>query len=322
MLRALITGIEGFTGKFLAAELANAGYDVFGVTHRPQLRPSRNVKRTYICDLCDSDELARIVAEVEPDVVIHLAAIAFVAHGNAEAIYRTNITGTRNLLESLKPVSLRLQCVLLASSANVYGFETEGVLDENALPAPANDYAVSKLAMEHMAKLYQDHLPITIVRPFNYTGLGQSNNFLLPKIISHVRRREPLIELGNLDVARDFSDVRVVVKYYRMLLETRAARGQTYNVCSEQPYTIDEVLAMVRSLSGHHFEVCVNPAFVRQNEIKKLVGSRAKLDAAVGAVPPIPLVETLRWMLDAPEVVERRVPSAKDTHHADLKVIS
>lgn len=322
MLKALITGIEGFTGKFLAAELNNAGYEVFGVTHKPQQHPNRNVKHVYICDMCDFNGLVRIVDEVEPDVVVHLAAIAFVAHGDTEAIYRTNIIGSSNLLEALKLAGRPIRSVLLASSANIYGFETEGVLDENTLPAPANDYAVSKLAMEHMAKLYQDYLPITIVRPFNYTGVGQPDKFLLPKIISHVRNRAPLIELGNLDVARDFSDVRVVVKYYRMLLETPAARGQTYNVCSGQPHTIDDVLAMVRSLSGHDFEVRVNPAFVRQNEIKTLVGSRAKLDATVGTIPPIALETTLRWMLEVPKLIELHIAPMNSMQHSEEKVVS
>lgn len=114
-----------------------------------------------------------------------------------------------------------------------------------------------------------------------------------------MRRRAPLIELGNLDVARDFSDVRNVVQLYRRLLEAPAAVGQTFNVCSGQAWSLNDVLTMVREISGHDFEVRVNPAFVRQNEVKTLVGSRAKLDAVVGEVPEIALRDTLRWMLEA-----------------------
>jgi nucleoside-diphosphate-sugar epimerase len=100
-------------------------------------------------------------------------------------------------------------------------------------------------------------------------------------------------------VARDFSDVRTVVQYYRRLLEQPAAIGETFNVCSGQGHTLDDVLAMARSLAGYDFEVRVNPAFVRANEVKTLIGSRAKLQAAVGAVPDIALLDTLRWMLAA-----------------------
>lgn len=298
-VRALITGVQGFTGRYLAAELHQAGYQVFGMEHTSHEKAIPGVTHVYDCDLADAAGLTRVVAEVQPDVVVHLAAIAFVAHGDVEAIYRTNLIGSRNLLEALSYVGRPLRAVLIASSANVYGNSTGGVLDETTPPAPANDYAVSKLAMEFMVKLYQDRLPITLVRPFNYTGVGQSESFLLPKIVSHVRRRAPVIELGNLDVERDFSDVRTVVQCYRRLLECPVARGETFNVCSGQAYSLDEVLRMVRALAGYSFEVRVNPAFVRANEVKKLIGSRTKLEAAVGAVSDIQLVDTLSWMINA-----------------------
>jgi nucleoside-diphosphate-sugar epimerase len=297
--RALITGVQGFTGRHLALELAKSGFDVFGLGHAPQAESIPGVQAVHVYDLADAAGLARVVAEVQPDVVAHLAAIAFVAHGDVDAIYRTNLIGSRNLLEALSHAEKPLQSVLLASSANVYGNAVGGVLDETTPPAPANDYAVSKLAMEYMAKLYRERLPIIIVRPFNYTGVGQSEDFLLPKIINHLRRRAPVIELGNLHVARDFSDVRTVVQYYRRLLEHPAAIGATFNVCSGQGHTLDEVLVMARSLAGYDFEVRVNPAFVRANEVKTLTGSRARLEAAVGVVPDIALLDTLRWMLAA-----------------------
>ena len=242
--------------------------------------------------------LAAVVRDVQPVKIAHLAAIAFVAHGDVDAIYRTNVVGTRNLLEALAQNRGVLDCVLLASSANVYGNSVGGVLDESTTPSPANDYAVSKLAMEYAARLYADRLPLVVVRPFNYTGVGQSDSFLIPKIVSHVRRRAPMIELGNLDVARDFSDVRNVVQLYKHLLENSAAVGQTFNVCSSQAWSLNDVISLVRELSGHDFEVRVNPAFVRQNEVKTLVGCRAKLNAAVGEIPEIALRDTLRWMLE------------------------
>jgi nucleoside-diphosphate-sugar epimerase len=128
--------------------------------------------------------------------------------------------------------------------------------------------------------------------------VGQSESFLLPKIVNHVRRHAPVIELGNLHVARDFSDVRTVVQYYRRLIENPSARGETFNVCSGRAYTLDEVLVIVRALAGYDFEVRVNPVFVRENEVKILIGNRAKLEAAVGVVPDIPLMDTLKWMIE------------------------
>ena len=133
-------------------------------------------------NLCDRAELGRAVAEIKPDVVAHLAAISFVAHGDVEAIYRTNVVGTRNLLEALAGLEKRPSAVLLASSANIYGNAAVEVIDESVQPSPANDYAVSKLAMEYMARLWMDRLPIIMTRPFNYSGVGQAPQFLLPKI--------------------------------------------------------------------------------------------------------------------------------------------
>lgn len=299
-MKALITGIHGFTGRYMAAELVQAGYEVVGLTHRPDDRSIPGVSEVRSCALADLQGLVTVMDQFQPDIVIHLAAIAFVAHGDVSSIYETNLMGSRNLLDAIIRAGVKPKAVLLASSANVYGNSTGGMLDEQTTPAPANDYAVSKLAMEYVAKLFQDRLPITIARPFNYTGVGQTENFLLPKIVAHARRLAPVIELGNLDVARDFSDVRMVVQCYRRLLEQPEAIGDTFNVCSGQAHTLHEVLSYVQEISGHDFEVRVNPAFVRANEVKSLLGNRSKLESVIGSVSDIPLLETLGWMIKAP----------------------
>jgi nucleoside-diphosphate-sugar epimerase len=299
MKTLLITGLDGFTGQYLAAQAKLAGYRIVGMSHH-QLDNQVSEVEWHVCDLADAKAVKSLVQSVQPDAVAHLAAISFVAHGDVEAIYRTNILGTRHLLEALTTCKQMPETVLLASSANIYGNSNEGCLDECVAPSPANDYAVSKLAMEHMAKLYVERLAISIVRPFNYTGVGQSSNFLLPKIVAHVKSKAPVIELGNLNVARDFSDVRMVVAYYLKLLQNPQPSGSVFNVCSGKAHTLNEVLDLARSISGHDFEVRVNPDFVRANEVKVLVGNKDKLDAAVGAVPTISLEDTLRWMIEAP----------------------
>jgi nucleoside-diphosphate-sugar epimerase len=145
---------------------------------------------------------------------------------------------------------VRPKRVLIASSANVYG-NVAGILGESQPAAPVNHYAVSKLAMEHMVHTWFDRLPIVITRPFNYTGIGQSQQFLVPKIVDHFVRRAAMIELGNLDVERDFSDVRFVARAYRGLLEYDCA-GQTVNICSGRPYTLRWILQMMQTISGYH----------------------------------------------------------------------
>jgi len=292
--RALVTGLHGFTGRYVARELAAAGYHVYGtVTPGTDAGPDM-----FTVDLLDRAAVAGVVGQVCPDVVVHLAAIAFVAHDDAERMYRVNVVGTRNLLEALAANAHKPSSVLLASSANIYGNADVAVIGEDVAPNPANDYAVSKLAMEHMARLWMDKLPITIVRPFNYTGVGQSENFLLPKIVSHFRRDARRIELGNLAVARDFSDVRVVAKTYRRLLAAAPA-GQTFNVCSGQSHSLESVIGMMGEIAGYPIEVYVNPAFVRANEVLSLTGDNTRLAGTIGPIPPVPLADTLRWMYEA-----------------------
>ncbi|KAG8150526.1 NAD-dependent epimerase/dehydratase family protein [Burkholderia catarinensis] len=295
MAKVFVTGLDGFTGRYMAEELIRSGHEVCGIVHKP----SGNVPwRTHVCNLLDSDALTRVLSDERPDAVVHLAAIAFVQHGDVGAIYQTNVVGTRNLLGALTRSASQPRAVLLASSANVYGNSDREVIDESTTPAPANDYAISKLAMEMVARTWEDKLPIVIARPFNYTGVGQDERFLLPKIVRHFRDRASRIELGNLNVVRDFSDVRTVVAVYRRLIEGEFA-GRTFNVCSGVGYSLQDVLSMMREISGHDLDVAVNPLFVRANEVHKLIGSRKQLEGAIGGFDSMDLRDTLAWMMES-----------------------
>lgn len=304
--RALITGLAGFTGYYMAQELVAAGYRVFGT-----VMPGNSVDHAasgvgaddvFSVDLCDPAAVAAMVDQVQPDVVLHLAGIAFVAHANVDLIYMVNVVGSRNLLAALAASAHRPGAVLLASSANIYGNASVPVIDESVAPAPANDYAVSKLAMEYMARLWMDRLPIILARPFNYTGVGQTDDFLLPKIVSHFRRGARAIELGNLAIARDFSDVRSVVRSYRALVAAApgaAGANPAFNICSGHSTSLHSVIAMMEQIAGYKIVVKVNPAFVRSNDVLTLTGSRARLDQAIGALEQPALADTLRWMYSA-----------------------
>jgi len=291
--RALVTGSQGFTGRYMAAELEAAGYEVIGFGSHP------GVEKGYVqADLTDAAAVSRAVGAVKPDVVVHLAALAFVGHGDPSAFYQVNLVGTRNLLQALADLDTPPEIVLLASSANVYGNQSGGRLAESTLPAPANDYAVSKVAMEYMARTWMNRLPIVITRPFNYTGVGQAENFLLPKIVSHFIDRKDVIELGNLDVSRDFSDVRAVVSAYRALVERKPV-GETFNIASGEARSLRELLDICSEITGHNPEIRVNPDFVRANEVKTLCGDVSKLRSCIGTWSTPSIEETLRWMLTA-----------------------
>jgi nucleoside-diphosphate-sugar epimerase len=299
MTRTLVTGAAGFTGRYLTSLLAARGHEVHGLVHHALDAPIVDSSAVHVADLADHRAIAEVAAKVRPDHVVHLAAITFVGHDDIDEMYRANVVGTRHLLEALTQLDATPTSVLLASSANIYGNAREGVLDETMRPAPANDYGVSKVAAEYVAQLYASKLPLTIVRPFNYTGRQQSETFLIPKIVAHVRRRAPVIELGNLDVARDFSDVRSIVEAYALLLDTPSAAGETFNICSGRAVSLREIIGLVSAISGHEFDVLTNPALVRANEVRILLGSSAKLEGAIGDLRRIPIEDTLRWMLDA-----------------------
>jgi nucleoside-diphosphate-sugar epimerase len=296
--RVLITGVTGFTGRYLAPTLAQAGYEVHGTAHGDSDLHIPGVHRLHSADVADAGAIAQLVSDLAPAKVVHLAAISFVGHSDVAEMYRTNILGTRNLLDSLANCAAPPEAVLIASSANIYGNARQGVLDESVPPSPVNDYAVTKAASELVSALYVSRLPLIVVRPFNYTGRGQSADFLIPKIVSHVRDGASEIRLGNVDVERDFSDVRDLVAAYARLLETPAAIGETFNFCSGTATSLRRLVDLVADISGKQISIRSDPALMRRSEVKSLCGSPARLEQAIGRLPRTPIEETLRWMLE------------------------
>ncbi|MBW4046361.1 MAG: NAD-dependent epimerase/dehydratase family protein [Proteobacteria bacterium] len=290
---ALVTGAGGFTGRYLVPALRDKEFRVVGLGEG-----ASSADVDISCNLTNTAAVRSAVEQAQPTHVVHLAALAFVGHGDARAFYDVNLFGTLNLLEALAALDVPPQKVLIASSANVYGTPGVEVIDETVCPAPVNHYACSKLAMEHMVRTWFERLPIVMTRPFNYTGVGQDEKFLIPKIVSHFQRNAAHIELGNLDVARDFSDVRDVAAAYMALLDSDA-HSDVFNVCTGEAVALREVLRMMAEISAHDLEVRVNPAFVRSNEIPVLRGDPRKLQGQTGHTSSIPLRDTLHWMYTA-----------------------
>jgi len=288
MKTVLLTGAGGFTGRHLEPALLQRGYSV---ARLDSVGPER-------CDLTDPAAVERTVLRANPESVIHLAAISYVAHGNADDFYRVNVIGTLNLLQALSRLVATPRRVIIASSANVYGTPSIEVLDESVCPAPVNHYACSKLAMECMVRTWFDRLPILITRPFNYTGPGQADHFLVPKIVKHFKERVPMIELGNLDVSRDYSDVEDVVASYVALLESDA-RSEVVNICSGRALALLDIVSMMQEIAGYEMEVRTNPEFIRVNEVARLVGSTAKLRSLVNIPAPRAFADTLRRMYES-----------------------
>ena len=280
-MRILITGVNGFTGVYLKKELENSGHEVFGLNS----------------NLLDLDGIEKEIKTIKPDCAAHLAAQSFVHSGDIAGIYQSNIIGTHNFLSAISNAAPNIKSIMLASSATVYG-NKEGCLTEHSSLNPPNDYAVSKMGMEKMAKLWFDRLPIFIVRPFNYTGVGQKNNFLIPKIVDHFKNKSSTISLGNINVSREFQDVRSIVKYYKELT-VKSPIHQTINICSGVSYALSDVVHVCQNLTGHKINIEVNPAFVRKNDAKDLKGDPTLLQSLIGKGIPYHLEDTLKWMLNS-----------------------
>jgi nucleoside-diphosphate-sugar epimerase len=279
-LRIFVTGANGFTGHHFVSMAVGQGHEVV----------------PFEGNLGDVEGIKSQLRKAQPQWVVHLAAIAFVNHGDPGAVYDVNVVGTTNLLDALCSLEDLPSKVLLTSSANIYGNSSEPLISEEQAPAPVNHYAMSKLAMEYMARNYQSALPILFARPFNYTGAGQSDLFIIPKLVSHFVASAPFVELGNLDVEREFNDVRMVCDAYLGLLEAGQA-GETYNICTGRPFSLREVISILEEITGHSPEIRVNPKFVRASEVRSLAGNPAKLLDVVSLMNKPDLRQTLEWMI-------------------------
>ena len=290
---ALVTGIRGFTGQYVVSELRRNGYTVFGTC----LREEDADDFVSVLDLRNRSTVLGYLDKLKPNVVIHLAAISFVGHEDVQEIYEMNIVGTRNLLEGLAKLKVVPDSVVLASSANIYGNSPDDPISEASPVLPQNDYAVSKFAMELMARTWLERLPISIVRPFNYIGRGQSTNFLIPKIIEAVKAGEKEISLGNIDVERDFSDVRTVAWVYGQLA-LKPSPGEVFNISSGHSISLTEAFNRICSIADSQIRIKSTEQLKRSGEVSRLRGDSSKLWRHIGKPEEIPLDETLTWMLE------------------------
>ena len=280
-MKLLVSGLNGFTGRHLAPMARAEGWQVVGLD----------------CDLNDAKALQAAIDTVAADAVLHLAGISFTDHPDSSEIYRVNTVGTTMLLQALVCTPKRPAKVVLASSASVYGNSLATPIAESQPVAPVSHYAASKLAMESLARTYQDELVVVIARPFNYTGPGQNSKFLVPKLVEHFAQQRAAINLGNLDVRREVNDVRFACEAYLGLLRAGQA-GQTYNICTGLSYSVADLLRALSDMTGQQIEVTVDPAFMRRNEVHELYGDPTQLRLAVGHLRTYKLEDTLQWMLE------------------------
>lgn len=280
----LMFGASGFTGRHLAGCLAKSGRWIV------------KDARALGADLTDIGSLARAVDSARPDAVVNLAARSSVTESDLRLLYDVNAFGWRNLLTVLVERQFRGR-VIFASSANIYGNKTDGLIVEQRAPDPANHYGLSKVLAERFSLLDGVGLDLVTTRPFNCIGVGQAPGFLVPKLVAHFAERRPRIELGALDVERDFVDIRDAAAAYRLLLEADAP-PPVVHIASGRAVSIQALIDILRGLTGHAMEVAVNQAFIRPNDLRYQCGDVSRL-AALGFIPRYTVTDTLSWMLSA-----------------------
>jgi GDP-4-dehydro-6-deoxy-D-mannose reductase len=290
-VRSLVTGANGFVGTWLTAYLRERGDEVVGMDHE--------------VNITDGPALRDAVVEVSPDAIYHLAALSHVGESwvNPDAVLQVNAVGTLHVLDAARACAQPPR-VLVTSSAEVYGAVHQDQLPvtEDTRLAPVTPYAASKVAAEYLG--VQAHLayglPVIRVRPFNHVGPGQSSAFvvaaLASRIVEAAREKATTIAVGNLEARRDVTDVRDIVRAYRLLIES-GTPGEVYNVCSGRDVAISEIADRLLHLADADLVLTPDPDLMRPVDVPVVRGDPSKLHAATGWKPDIDLDTTLRDIL-------------------------
>jgi GDP-4-dehydro-6-deoxy-D-mannose reductase len=294
-MKVLVTGANGFVGTLLCAHLSEAGHDVIAT----------DVANMDITDLAST---TAAVAEAQPELIIHLAALTDVAASwaNPELCYRLNVTGVHNVLQA--SIALGREAyprVLLVSSAEVYGpVDTSDMpITEQTPLRPSNPYATTKAAGEMLGiGAWHTHgLPVIISRSFNHIGPSQTAQFVVAalarRIAEAIKTGSNEIVVGNMSAQRDFLDVRDVIAAY-VALAQQGQPGEAYNVCSGVPVSIQTIADQMIQASGHDIALRVDSELFRPNDVPIRFGDATKLHVQTGWKPQIPLNTTLSEIIN------------------------
>lgn len=292
-MRILVTGSNGFVGTYLLEELSIKGKDAWGID-----RESHSEK-TISADIMDEPSIDGILQQLNPDFVLHLAGIANVDHSNKSLVYDINFRGTLNLLNACVQLK-KIPRFVFISSSQVYGNVPLELLpiDESFPLDPVNHYGASKAAGELAVKTYgcEYGMEYVILRPFNHTGPGQTDKFVIPKIVNAFNRDEKTLALGNIHTIRDFSDVRDVVKAYDSIID-HFKNGSIYNIASEKGITIASIVEKIIQISGKAMTIDKKEFLVRKNEIQSIIGNAQRIKNETGWRPLFTIDDTLKAML-------------------------
>jgi GDP-4-dehydro-6-deoxy-D-mannose reductase len=303
-MRALVTGADGFVGKYLVGALQGRGYEVIAAGG-----PNAADGMLRI-DVANMETLQHALDVAKPDTIFHLAGQPFVPHAIEKPLeaFEINAMGTVRMLEAVRTSGKargEFPRFVMAGSASVYGriAEAKNPLREDYPIGPVDPYGASKAAAECFATSAwcSYRIPLLIARSFNHIGPGQSQDFVVPAFARQLARikaglDKPIIQVGNLTTERDFLDVRDVVEAYIAMAED-GDPGEIYNVCSGVPMRIQDILRLLIQIANVPVEVREDPSKFREADLRTLYGDNAKL-CALGWAPKIPLGRSLREIFD------------------------
>lgn len=302
-MKALIIGGGGFVGSYLAEQLVQQCQWETVLTKLPSETVSVLDCEAYNLDILDRDAVQALLVRQRPDVIFHLAAQSSVSYSwkNPQMTADINIRGCLNLLDAIRDVEGYQPKVLLIGSGEEYGALPEGVslVSENTPVHPGNPYAITKVTQNLFGTLYAKAygMHIVMVRAFNHIGPRQAAQFVVSDFCKQAAeigagKKEPIMRVGNLTAARDFTDVRDVVRAYALLAQ-HGKSGETYNVGSGRAIVIQDILDRIITLSGAKITVEVDAQKLRPVEVPVIQADIAKLQADTGWMPEIPLEQTI-----------------------------
>lgn len=300
----LVFGANGFVGPYLVNEFIKSGYAVIG---------SDRASRSQICglegymgaDILDAERVKTVIHEANPQMIVNLAAISSVGQSwkMPQQTMEVNVVGALNILEAVKGLNVKPK-VLLIGSSEEYAPSPEPLTEDSPIDA-VNPYGVSKLAQEKLVDIYatEYEIPIYRVRAFNHTGVGQPSTFVLPHWCQQVAAiketgKPEIMKVGNLEVVRDFSDVRDIARGYRLLLESNLSNA-VFNIGSGRGWPLSDLLEIIISFAGKPIEVQVDPELLRPSDNPVVICDNTKLNNLLGWTPVYPMEQTLSEMFES-----------------------
>ena len=299
----MIFGAGGFVGSYLCKEFLNNGYKVSG-TDKGEGSALPSEVDFYRTDLMQANEVEKLIGQIQPDIIVNLAAISSVgaSWNMPQTTMAINVIGALNIMEAARKSEQKPR-ILFVGSSEEYVI-SENPLDENTQLNANNPYGISKVTQEQFAKLYREQygLKIYCVRPFNHTGIGQRDSFVLPSFCKQVAEidksgKDGKIQVGNLKVKRDFSHVKDVVRAYRMIVESDNC-NQIYNVGSGNAYSLEDMLTYIIGLSNQHIEIEVDQNRIRPTDQPVICCDRSLIGKELGWEPQYNVYDALKEMYE------------------------